>query len=166
MLIRCSVLIVVFTILLAAAVTAQVSVPENASVQTDRSIFGVGLSAGMASGFGLSFRHHLPGSLSYQIVGGIIKADSKTYSNIGGEIQVDFVKGEVTRFYGSVAAGYFYKGSSGNNDLAGPVRGGFGVGGEWLNLNPFHFAGELLFTYFSDGTILPLPQVSAHYYFF
>ncbi len=160
--------LIVLTLFLSGSwgTTAQVIVPEGGSVQTDRSIFGIGLSGGVASGFGLSFRHHLPGSYSYQLIGGIIKADEKTLANAGMEIQYDFVKGEETRFFGSGAMGYFFNGPSGENELSAPLRIGLGVGGEWRNLRPFHLAAELLFTYFSDGTILPLPQMGVHYYFF
>lgn len=144
---------------------AQVSEPKQATEQIGESVYGLGFSAGVASGFGLSFRHHLPGDYSYQIVAGIIKADNKTLYNIGGEFQYDFVRGQTARFFGAGAIGYFYKGSN-NNELTGPFRIGIGIGGELRKLEPFYISCELLFTYFTDGTILPLPQISAHYYFF
>jgi len=145
---------------------AQVTEPNQPQTKIGTSINGLGLSAGVASGFGLSFRHHFPGDFSYQIVAGVIKADRKVLYNIGCEVQYDFVRGETTRFFGSFALGYFFRGESGKNDLEGPFRIGLGVGGELMKLQPFCVSGELLFTYFTDGTILPLPQIGAHYYFF
>ncbi len=144
----------------------QVNVPiQNKPKELERSVFGLGLSAGYVSGFGLSFRHHLPSVVSYQIVGGIIKTDTRLHYNIGGEIQVDLVRGETTRFFVGWGMGYFYSGESGHNELKGPFRAGIGIGGETFRQESFSLSGELLFSYFSDGTILPLPQVSAHYYF-
>jgi len=143
---------------------AQVNEPKQNTEYIDRSVYGLGFSAGAASGFGLSFRHHLPGDFSYQIVAGVIKADNKTLYNVGGELQYDFVRGGTARFFGDGALGYFYKGRS-SNELEAPFRVGLGIGGELRKLDPFYIAGELLFTFFNDGTILPLPQISAHYYF-
>ncbi len=159
-----------FLILLSLALLdpgiAQVSVPNVGSKVIDRSVFGLGLSAGLASGIGFSFRHHLPGPVSYQLVGGIIKLDKRLHYDIGAELQADLVRSDVIRFFAGGAGGYFFSGEVGHNDLAAPGRVGLGVGGEWNNIPPFCLTGELLFTYFTDGTILPLPQVSAHYYFF
>ena len=158
---------VVLCFLVAVEAQAQVSpVPENAGRHLDRTVFGLGLSAGVASGFGLSFRQHFPSDFSYQIVGGIIKADTKLHYNIGMEVQYDVVHGDKTRYFVGGATGYFYSGPTTQNDLSGPFRLGGGIGGEWSNVAPFHLAAEVLFTYFSDGTVLPLPQVSCHYYFF
>jgi len=41
-----------------------------------------------------------------------------------------------------------------------------GVGGEFLVTPGLHATTELFFTYFTDGTILPLPQLGFHYYFY
>ena len=144
----------------------QVRKPTDASKEFDRSIFGMGLSAGVASGFGLSFRQHLPGEVSYQIVGGIIKADRKLYYNFGTELQYDLARGESTRFFAAGALGYFYSGENGSNDLSGPARLGAGIGIESAGMQSLSLSLELLFTYFSDGSVLPLPQLAAHYYFF
>ena len=148
-------------------VHAQVNVPvQEKPKELGQAVFGLGLSAGYVSGFGLSFRHHLPSVISYQIVAGIIKIDTKLHYNIGGEMQFDLVRGETTRFFVCGGMGYFHSGESGNNDLDGPFRVGLGIGGEVVRAESFSLAGELMFSYFSDGTVLPLPQVSAHYYFF
>lgn len=152
-------------LLLPAAGIAQVTVSQGSSPGVDRSIFGMGLSAGLGSGFGLSFRHHLPGRFSYQVVGGVIKAGSKLHYNVGGELQFDLIRNESTRFHAAGAAGYFFSGENETNDVAGPVREGLGIGVERGSERGLNFGAELLFTFFSDGTILPLPQVSMHYYF-
>lgn len=156
---------ILFLITIVTSSNSQVTEPHQNMESIDRSIFGVGVSAGVASGFGLSFRHHLPGDFSYQIIGGVIKADDQTMMNVGSELQYDFVRGETTRFFGAGALGYFYRGKN-NNELSAPIRFSAGVGGEFENLNPLYLSAELLFTFFSDGTILPLPQVALHYYFF
>jgi len=156
---------VIATILAVSAGSAQVLTEGQHTREVGQSIYGLGLSAGVASGFGLSFRHHLPGFFSYQIVGGVIKVDDKTDYNIGGELQFDMTRGDRSRFFADASTGYFYSGNGGNN-LSGPYRLGLGLGWEWGNFEPMNMSAELLFTYFSDGTILPLPQVALHYYFF
>ena len=149
------------------SVNAQVVIPnQDNPTQLGRSVYGLGFSAGAVSGIGLSFRHHLPTALSYQIVGGIIKADTKLYYDLGTEIQFDLVRGERTRFFAGGGVGYFYSGESGTNNLSGPFRVGLGIGGEFSHIQFLHLSVEGMFTFFSDGTILPLPQISAHYYFF
>jgi hypothetical protein len=49
--------------------------------------------------------------------------------------------------------------------MEGPGRLGFGMGGELYASSGIHTTLELLFTYFDDGTVLPLPQLAFHYYF-
>jgi len=158
--------IIIITFLFIGSLTAQVVSPDQESKTIDRSIYGLGFSAGVASGFGLSFRHHLPGEVSYQLVGGVIKVDRVVSYNVGGEFQYDFIRGESARFFGASALGIFYNGKSGHNDLRGPLRFGLGIGGEFSKGSPLHATAELLFTYFSNGDVLPLPQIGIHYYFF
>jgi hypothetical protein len=146
--------------------SAQVTAQDHEIRRIDRNVFGMGFSAGMASGFGLSFRHHLPGETSYQLVGGIIKLGENLDYNIGGELQFDFARSPTGRFFAAGAGGYFYSGTSSRNDLSASFRAGLGIGGEWSSGSPLNLGAELLFTYFSDGTVIPLPQFSAHYYFF
>lgn len=160
-----TIILVLFCLVLQTISSAQVAEPAQTTESIERSVFGLGLAGGVASGFGLSFRHHLPGDFSYQIIGGVIKADNRTLLNVGSELQYDFVRGESTRFYGAGALGYFYRGRS-SNELDAPIRFGLGIGGEFRKIEPFNVGGELLFTFFNDGTILPLPQISVHYYFF
>ncbi len=161
-----SLLWAVLVVLLASTCLSQVSVPnQDQSKQFARSIYGLGASASIVSGFGLSFRQHLPSEFSYQLVFGIIKTESDLEYNFGGEAQYDIIRARDTRFYVCGGAGYFYSGESGNS-LSGPLRIGGGVGGEWQSIESFHVSGGLLFTYFSDGTILPLPEISVYYYFY
>src|SRR5258706_2419739 len=129
-------LIAICTVFALGNVFGQVPVLPEQNKRIDHSIFGLGFSAGLASGFGLSFRHHLPGNFSYQIIGGIIKTDRTTHTDIGGEMQVDFVRGSTVRFFGDGAIGYFYSGNQTGNELDSPIRFGLGVGTEWR-------AGEL-----------------------
>jgi hypothetical protein len=129
-------------------------------------VFGLGLFGGPASGLGLSFRHHLPSPFSYQITGGIIKVDQRLSYDLGFEAQYDLVRGPASRFFVSGGTGYFYSGKHGWNDMDAPGRLGLGVGGELALASGIHSTLELLFTYFTDGTVLPLPQFGFHYYFY
>lgn len=143
----------------------QVGLPEEESKGLEKSVYGIGLSSGWTSGFGLSFRHHPSGNFSYQLIGGILKVDKDIAYNFGTEGHYDFVRGQSTRFYGAGALGYFYVGEN-ENKLDGPFRYGLGIGGEFSTMEQLNFTIELLFTSFSNGDIMPLPQASIHYYFF
>ncbi|HZY09927.1 MAG TPA: hypothetical protein VFF29_02130 [Bacteroidota bacterium] len=161
------IIIILSTFLFAVNSRAQVGVPtQEHSTELERAVYGLGVSAGYVSGFGLSFRHHLSSPFSYQIVGGIIKIDKALHYNLGSVIEYDLVRGETTRFYTCGGAGYFYSGESGGNDLDGPFRFGVGIGIEKSRLEALSISGEFMFTFFSDGTVLPLPQISFHYYFY
>jgi hypothetical protein len=145
---------------------AQVVMPDrNAPAGMPRNVFGLGFAFGPASGLGLSFRHHLPSILSYQINGGIIKVDNRMSYSVGGEIQCDLTRNEVVRFFAVVGVSYFFTGRDGHNEMDGPARMGLGLGGEFHAGAGIHSTVELLFTAFNDGTVLPLPQLGFHYYF-
>lgn len=146
----------------------QVVIPEKggASVRLGKEIFGLGIAAGPASGLGISFRHHLQSQLSYGLIGGIIKIDRDVSYDFGFEAQWDLSRGESSRFFAVGGTSFFYSGSDDENELEGPWRLGLGIGGEFDYRGVLNLSVEGLFTYFSDGTILPLPQVSIHYYFF
>ena len=146
---------------------AQVVVPDqDQPTKLGKTVYGLGFAAGAGTGLGVSFRHHLPTEFSYQIVGGIIKVDTKLQYDIGIEAQFDLVRGETTRFFAGGGFAYFYSGESGTNTLNGPFRVAIGVGGEFSTVRLVNFTLEGMFTYFNDGTVLPLPQVGIHYYFF
>ena len=163
---RLSVLLL-FALALAVPAQGQVMLPDKGGERVVReNIFGLGLGGGPATGVGLSFRHHLPGSWSYEFTGGIIKVDAKTSYAVGGEIQYDLVRTPMTRFFVAGGMGYYYGGRGRGNTLDGPIRVGVGVGGEVPMSSGFHVSGELLFTYFSDATVLPLPQIGVYYYFY
>lgn len=166
---RCiAVLLCVMIILLAAgSARAQAVLPERGREGGLReNVFGLGLAVGAATGMGLSFRHHLPGSWSYQITGGIIKVDDKTSYALGGELQYDLVRAAASRFFVGGGMGYYYSGRGRGNTLEGPGRIGMGIGGELVVASGFHVSGSLLFTYFTDDTVLPLPQFGVYYYFY
>ncbi len=146
--------------------SAQISTSGLEAAQgLDKTVYGLGLSAGLASGFGVSFRAHLPSKSSVQGVFGIIKTSNKLALSIGGEYQYDLVRGSSTRFFFGPAASYNYYGSS-SNELSGPFRVGVGIGGEFKIRDALHFTAEAMFVFFSDGTVIPLPQLAMHYYFF
>ena len=129
-------------------------------------VYGLGLAAGAASGIGLSFRQHFPGYVSYQLIGGIIKVDNQTSYAFGAELQYDFIRGAGVRFFAAAAGGYYYSGGEKGNEVHGPGRFGAGIGAEVPVQGGFHISGELLFTFFSNGNVLPLPQLGMHYYFY
>ncbi len=147
-------------------VRAQVVAPERASSGTiHENVFGLGIAGGAASGLGLSFRHHLPSIISYEINGGVIKVDDRMLYDIGGQLQVDLSRTHTTRFFVAGAFAYYYAGSANHNEMSAPERVGLGLGGEMYSGSGLHATLELLFTYFADATVLPLPQVGVHYYF-
>jgi hypothetical protein len=146
---------------------SQVVLPDRGGSSGLRdNVFGLGLAAGSATGVGLSFRHHLPSVFSYQITGGIIKVDDRLSYSIGFEGHADLARSGQGRFFVGGGVGYYYSGRSGRNELSGPARIGAGIGGEIHMGSGLHCSGELLFTYFSDGNVLPLPQVALFYYFY
>jgi hypothetical protein len=130
-----------------------------------RNVYGLGLSAGPASGLGISFRDHFPSKISYQIVGGIIRTGGQTSASIGAEFQYDLVRAKSTRLFFGPSTSYFYNGS-GSNTFAGPFRIGMGVGGELNVQEAVNISLEGVFVYFSNGDIAPMPQIACHYYFY
>jgi len=152
--------------LLSDSAVAQVSTSGlQKAAELEKTVYGLGFSAGWGSGVGFSFRAHLPSKMSYQAVFGIIKTSSKFLMSFGGEFQYDLVRSSTTRFFFVGSTGYFYSGQGGN-DLKGPFRLGAGIGGEFQIQGPLHATIEGQFIYASDGTVLPLPQLAFHYYFF
>ncbi|MDD8017153.1 MAG: hypothetical protein PHP42_02145 [Bacteroidota bacterium] len=145
---------------------SQVEVSRGKSEAFGGDVHGVGFSAGPASGFGVSYRYHTSGKFSVQGIVGVFKPKTTdTFYSFGAELQQDLLRSNTTRFFFDVASSYIYNGSDGNN-YAAPFRAGVGLGGEFLIQDALHFTLEGLFTYFSDGTILPLPQLAFHYYFY
>jgi hypothetical protein len=138
---------------------------DNKAESFDKSVYGLGFAGGPASGVGISFRDHFPSRISVQVVFGILKDNVNTFVSTGAELQYDLVRGNSTRFYVGSAYGYFYNGSDVNSFKA-PSRFGVGLGGEFNIKDAFHFSVEGMFVFFSDGTIIPLPQASIHYYFY
>jgi hypothetical protein len=164
----CRFLIVLFLVPAASLSSfAQVVLPDKEIPAGLReNVFGLGLFGGPATGLGLSFRHHLPSSLSYQVTGGIIRVENRTSYDIGGEAQVDLSRTPTSRFFAGGGAGYYYSGTSGNNGMKAPARIALGLGGEFAVSPGLHTEIEAYFTFFSDGTVLPLPQIGFHYYFY
>ncbi len=153
-------------VLLGTSSHAQTTMPDRSRPTGFRDeVLGLGFFAGSAGGLGVSFRHHLRTPLSYQITGGIIKADKRLLYDIGAEVQYDFSRGADARYFVGGGISYFYSGTSGHNDMLGPARIGLGLGGEFSVTPVLSATAELLFTYFTDGTILPLPQAGIFYYF-
>ena len=149
-----------------AILLSQVSVSgDNRADNFDKSVYGLGFAGGTASGVGISFRDHFPSKVSLQFVFGILKDNVNTFVSTGAELQYDLVRGNTTRFYFGPAFGYFYSGS-GTNSFAAPTRYALGLGGEFNIRDALHFSVEGMFVFFSDGTIIPLPQASIHYYFY
>jgi hypothetical protein len=145
---------------------AQVSTSDLSNAEgLTKTAYGLGFSAGWTSGIGLSFRSHLPSNSSVQGVFGIIKTSDKLSMSIGGEYQYDLVRSKTTRFFVGSALSYFYNGN-GSNEVSGPFRVGAGIGGEFQVQAALHITLEGLFTFFSDGRVIPLPQIAVHYYFF
>ncbi len=163
-------LVAVAVLLLVALVVpsrAQVVVTDRMQTPSMRTnVFGLGFAGGPATGLGISFRHHLPSPFSYSITGGIIKASDKLLYSLGAEGQYDLSRSPNLRFFAVAGLSYFYSGTSGHNDMTGPGRVGVGAGAETELGSGVHILGDLAFTYFTDGTVLPLPQLGIYYYFY
>ena len=157
----------VFLILLFLnVVDAQVTASTSKGEAFNSGIYGLGFSGGTASGAGVSVRYHTTGKSSYQFVGGVFRPKSSdTFMSFGAEYQYDLIRSNSSRFFTELASSYLYNGSGGNN-YAAPWRAGLGLGGEFSIQEGVHLTFQALFTYFSDGTILPLPQLAFHYYFY
>lgn len=144
----------------------QVAMPDRTQPTGFREqVFGLGLFGGPVGGLGVSFRHHLREPLSYQVTAGVIKTDRRLLYDVGGEGQYDISRGERGRFFVGVGFGYFYSGESSGNEMKGPFRMGLGGGAEMAISPLLTGTVELMFIYFADGTVLPLPQVGVFYYF-
>ena len=159
-------LVVALAILATFAADAQVILPEKGQEPgLSTNVFGLGLWGGPATGLGLSFRHHLPSQLSYMVTGGIIKVDDRLSYDIGAEAQFDLVRNSTNRFFVAGGVGHYYSGRNGN-EMDAPTRVGVGIGGEFAVTPGIHTTVELMFTFFSNGNVLPLPQLGFHYYFY
>lgn len=159
-------IVVVVFLLCVNVIYSQIIVPDkDRPTELGREVFGLGGNLSLGTGLGLSFRHHLASKFSYQISAGIIK-DSKTLLyDLGTEFQYDLMRSEFIRFYSGGGFGYYYKGED-KNELKGPLRIAIGIGAETKAKSALHASVNLYFTYFTNGTILPLPQFGIHYYFF
>ncbi len=157
-------------ILLAVSVSeAQINVSDSTILKPKRfseNIFGIGVHASLTSGLGLSFRQRLAGTaIAYQITGGIIKAGSFFYYDLGAEFQLDLSGSDNDRVYVIGGAGYYFKGEA-RNELKTPTRIGVGIGYEFsLTKQIGASAGLLISGFLPNGDILPLPQLGFHYFF-
>ena len=153
-------------IVLSEAAQTQVTAQSAKGENFNSAIYGLGFSGGPASGAGVSLRYHMTGKSSFQFVGGVFRPKSSdTFISLGLEYQNDLIRGNSSRFFFGTATSYLFNGE-GNNSYEAPWRAGMGLGGEFSIQEGVHFTFEALFTYFSDGTILPLPQLAFHYYFY
>jgi hypothetical protein len=160
--------VLLFTLLTVASyqAQAQVAVSTVKGEAFGNSVYGLGFAGGPASGIGFSYRYHTEGKNSLQAVFGVFKPkNTDTFYSFGAEFQRDLTRSNSARFFFGAASSFNYNGS-GSNKYAAPFRFGAGLGGEFLLQDAVHLTFQGLFTYFSDGTILPLPQLSIHYYFY
>lgn len=159
-------IVLVLFVVLIQELNAQVAVSNARGEAFDQTVHGLGFSGGPASGVGISYRYHLASKSSLQGIVGVFKPKSTdTFASFGAEFQQDLTRSGSARFFFAGATSYVYNGT-GTNNYSAPFRAGMGVGGEFLLQDAVHFSFQGLFTYFSDGTILPLPQLAVHYYFY
>lgn len=163
---RISIGLMIALCIFAAESSAQVAVSDAKGEAFGQTVHGLGFSGGPASGLGISYRYHFASKSSLQGIIGIFKPKSTdTFYSFGAEFQQDLTRSGSARFFFAGASSYIYNGT-GINNYSAPFRAGLGLGGEFLVQDAVHFSFEGLFTYFSDGTILPLPQLAIHYYFY
>ena len=146
------------------AQTAPVAVEEgNPFSKSD--FWAVGLQAGVLSGSGLGVRYHPRGSFAAQFVGVGIRIGDVTTYNFGAEGQFDLDNNGRSRFYTYLGTGVYSWSNEGEEKLEGQWRLGLGIAYEWSVSAKLIFGANGAITYFSDGTILPLPQIGLFYYF-
>ncbi|MDH7514719.1 MAG: hypothetical protein QHI48_02420 [Bacteroidota bacterium] len=139
--------------------------PQNEDMFKNNTLWAVGFHLGLLSGIGVSGRFHPPGRFAFQLTAGGIGLKDVVTFNSGLEVQFDFDTDRRTRFYGYAAAGYYYwEDKAGVQDI-GPFRAGLGVAYEWDISPKLIFMANLGVTYFSTGTVLPIPQAGLYYYF-
>ena len=144
---------------------------KEANIFETETVYGVGLYGGLLSGTGVGFRYHPAGRFGYQIVAGILSLGDATPFDVGVEAQFDFDARGLSRFYAYIGAGYYDNGETDDPNtseaekLEAPLRIGIGIAYEWPISSKMVFNISGAFTYFTDGTILPLPQAGIFYYF-
>ncbi len=154
--------------------TTVVVQPTEEDIFLTQDMWGVGVYGGLLSGIGLSGRYHPKGRVGIQLTAGAMKFSELAY-DVGAEGQFDFDSKGRSRFYGYLGLGFYYvekttkDAATGTekkeNKLDGPLRLGLGVAYEWAVSPKLIFNLNAAFTYFTDGTILPLPQAGLIYYF-
>lgn len=143
--------------------------PVERNIFETTNLWGVGGYGGLLSGIGLSCRYHPMGRVGFQLTAGAIKFSDMMY-DFGLEAQFDFDSQGRTRFYGYIGGGYYYfakedSSKQKTNRLKAPGRLGLGIAYEWAVSEKLVFNANLAFTYFTNGDILPLPQIGIYYYF-
>ena len=126
----------------------------------------IGVSAGLASGIGLAYRHYLTNSLALRLEGGVIATSNVALFSLGITVQQDFLRTTHYRFYGLEALALHKAG-----DLL--IIPGLGAGAEYARngmLRGLAFRGELVLTpIFRPGEGVSfftfLPQVGVNYVF-
>lgn len=170
-----SLIIPVMLLLAASSMKAQDS--SGREYYMHKAHWGVGAQAGLMSGMGVGVRFHPLGRFGVQLAGGVLAGD-KTMASVGFEGQFDLDWRDRSRFFAFVGMGYYTNGEDeltvadgtwepGKEDprLKSPFRAGVGLAYEWDISNTLIFTGSIGFTYFSEGTFLPLPQIGLYYLF-
>lgn len=157
----------VITIMLALSISSQsqAQLTEHEDYYLTKSHWGVGLQAGLLSGMGISVRFHPHERYGFEFNAGAWKGSDNLLASFGAEAQYDFDWSGRSRFYGFVGMGYYQNGKDDPDDLEGPFRAGFGAGYDWDISSAVILSVELGVTWFTDGPILPLPQVGISYLF-
>jgi hypothetical protein len=176
--------ILVFSILSLALLVGiqQTTVAQDAAgdrpYYMQKAHWGIGAQAGLMSGMGVGVRFHPLGRFGVQLAGGAISGGEGLAGNVGIEGQYDFDWRDRSRFFGFIGMGLYTNGEEeltvaagtweqGKEDprLDSPFRAGVGLAYEWDISNTLIFSASVAFTYFSEGTFIPLPQVGLYYLF-
>ena len=175
--------LLVFAILLASVAPLAAQIQEATAVpittpQEERDLYkdretlwAIGLHGGLLSGMGLGLRMNYSQRFGFQLVGGAMTWKDKFVYSVGFEGQFDFDTAKRSRLYALAAVGFYDNGEEepkpGDEDkrLKGPLRAGLGVGYEWAVSDKMVLMANGAFTYFSNGSFLPLPQLGIFYYF-
>ncbi|MBI5647158.1 MAG: hypothetical protein HY962_09530 [Ignavibacteriae bacterium] len=158
---------IVAFLMLAPFVSAQTSDPGTADANpfATKDLWAAGVHAGFLSGMGLSARFHPQGRFAVQLTGGGFKSGKVSTYSFGLEGQFDFDNVGRSRFYGYLGTGLYSWKDNGTEKLDGEWRAGIGLAYEWEVSKKLIFCANGAITYFSDGSVYPMPQIGLFYYF-
>lgn len=122
---------------------------------------GLGISGGLMSGSGFSYRYFPMHGLGFQAGGIFYKTSSNEYLNFGLQPLFILHRNESTSLYLLLGFGYYSK-TDGDGETNTDTAVGFGMGASICTLERIWGSLDLTLAAFDDK-FLPYPQASVHY---